>query len=328
MLGRAARWFRFLTELGRCRSSEQRRRRWAFAVSGMLHALVLACLAFILIITPQSEPSAISWLWSSGETPPSFEHVPTVELAQSFDAGGARPGTSLMNATGEFQVNVSAPTALISSPSEIASDRPSNFELLERVAAPAAGRAKASSQGEGTGSVTGNGGTKQPGFFGIHPDGTRFVYVVDCSNSMNAPHEEAKTRFQRLKLELVRSIGGLREDMQFFVIFFSSETFPMPAEELQYASPENKQFFLTWVGKARAGGGTDPASALKHALELRPDVIYLLTDGDFDEKFGKRLSKINKHRVAIHTFGFGDKAADDLLRHIAENNRGSYTYVP
>lgn len=328
MWSRTARSIRFwLADRLSCHSLEQRHRRWALAASALLHGMVLLLLGCVVLAATHPEGTPLLSFWSLA-SPDRIDVAPAAELPKWFDSGGAHVGTSLQNATGEFAVQVSAPTALISSPSEFPSDRPSNSELLERVAAPAAGRAQSEARGEGTGVSAGNGSANQPGFFGIQPSGTRFVYVVDCSNSMNAPHAEARTRFQRLKLELVKSVGGLRDDMQFFVIFFSSETFPMPATEMQFASPQNKEHFLTWVAKARAGGGTDPANAVKYALHLRPDVIYLLTDGDFDEKFGKRLDKINKHRVAIHTFGFGDKAADKLLKHIAENNRGTYTFVP
>lgn len=329
MLGRAMQsmcaWF---APTLRCRTSAQRRRRWALTASGLLHSSVLLGLAFVVLTTDQPEGAFPLAIFSKSETADRQELTPPAEVPLSFDGGGAHVGTTVLNSVGDFSVNVSTPSAFLSSPSERPSDAPSNFELLEHISVPAAGRSQAESVGEGTGTTNGNGAGSKTGFFGIHPEGTRFIYVVDCSNSMNAPHEEAKTRFQRLKLELLKSIGGLREDMQFYVIFFSSEAFPMPATEMQFASPQNKQLYLHWVAKARAFGGTDPANALKHALKLRPDVIYLLTDGDFDEKFGKRLDKINKHRVAIHTFGFGDKAADKLLRHIAENNRGTYTYVP
>jgi len=181
--------------------------------------------------------------------------------------------------------------------------------------------------GAGEGNASGDGVGK--GFFGIHALGQSFVYVVDCSKSMNRPHpSEAKTRFRRLKLELVKSIATLKPDMKFFIIFFNRHALPMPARSLQPALPLNQNQYLRWAATVRAQGDTDPREALSYALRLRPDIIYFLTDGDFQHSVVQDLKKLQQKNVDIHTFAFGNRDAEDLLKAIASANGGEYHFVP
>ncbi len=178
--------------------------------------------------------------------------------------------------------------------------------------------------GVGAGTVSGTGSQ----FFDLESAGTKFVYVLDGSASMTEPHSEARTRLERVKIELVRSIGGMPEDMQFFVIFFNRNSIPMPAEKLQPATLENKRKYLEWCARVKGGGATDPRPALKRALELQPDIIYLLTDGAFNPAAVEEVTKLNTRGVAIHAICFGDTAGESLLKSIARKNNGSYTFIP
>ncbi len=78
----------------------------------------------------------------------------------------------------------------------------------------------------------------------------------------------------------------------------------------------------------RAVGDTDPRAALRYALQLKPDVIYFLTDGSFDRRIGHELEKLVQPNAVIHTFAFGDRIGEKLLKKIAANNRGRYHYIP
>ena len=68
--------------------------------------------------------------------------------------------------------------------------------------------------------------------------------------------------------------------------------------------------------------------ALKKALELKPDVIYLLTDGVFKPDAVDEVTKLNTHGVSIHTFCIGDAAGEGLVKAIASKNNGKYMFVP
>jgi hypothetical protein len=184
--------------------------------------------------------------------------------------------------------------------------------------------------GSGTGDGGGEGDGAGEGFFGRrHPVGKSFVYVVDCSSSMGAPHESQwKTRLGRVKVELIQSIGTLSPERSFFVIFFNGGSHPMPATGLLDATPENKQKCLEWVVGVPPAGETDPRQALMTALRLQPDIIYFLTDGAFTAQVRGDLGKLRQRRSAIHTFAFGDRAGERTLQWIAKQNGGEYHFVP
>jgi hypothetical protein len=180
------------------------------------------------------------------------------------------------------------------------------------------------SAGKGNGSGKGDGH-----FFGILNAGQRIVYVVDASKSMNRPYEgEAKTRFGQLKIELARSILNLKQEQQFFIIFFNEHPNPMPAAGPENAIPQFQQKYLTWMASVQATGLTDPRPALSMALSLNPDVIYLLTDGGFPRESHADLANMRQARARIHTIAFGDPRAEGLLKAIALHNGGTFAFVP
>lgn len=185
---------------------------------------------------------------------------------------------------------------------------------------PSAGRGRGDGDGAGDGK----------GFFGSIPGKKRIVFVVDNSRSMNHKHDStAKTRFRRLKIELIKSILELPADHEFFVIFFADVMLPMPADSLQPASPQSKDHYLRWLAQVDTGGGpTDPRSAMSTALRFQPDLIYFLTDGEFQRGVNLKLQSIKQARTAIHTFAFGEKLGEEVLQDIAQKNGGEYKFVP
>ncbi len=167
------------------------------------------------------------------------------------------------------------------------------------------GRKKQAGNGHGVGTGIGNGIGNGKQFFGMGSEGKSFVYVLDCSMSMNHPHDsEAKTRFKRIKLELVNAVNHLKPDQEFFIVFFNHEAISMPANGMVAAVPENQARYLNWMQQVTAVGDTDPTAALEIALKLRPDVIYFLTDGAFSPDANEIVRSIKQSRSIIHTFTF------------------------
>ena len=78
----------------------------------------------------------------------------------------------------------------------------------------------------------------------------------------------------------------------------------------------------------RANGTTDPLSSMHMALRLRPEVIYFLTDGNFNFKTALALSRIRQPRSGIHTSTFGEREAEPLMKSLAVANRGVYRFIP
>jgi len=180
--------------------------------------------------------------------------------------------------------------------------------------------------GVGKGTGTGSGGA---GFFGLRGTAEKVVYVVDCSRSMNHPHPgPTRTRIGRVKLELLKSVRGLNENQKFFIIFFNYLAFPMPSDRMMEATDPAKLKYLRWMAEARAEGTTEPKTALMFALQLNPDIIYFLTDGDFEGHIVKEVAIANRGRIKINTIGFGDNRGEKLLKLIAEQSGGQYQFIP
>jgi hypothetical protein len=74
-------------------------------------------------------------------------------------------------------------------------------------------------------------------------------------------------------------------------------------------------------------GGTNPASALTFALNLTPETIFLLSDGEIDSKILSLLRQQNSQQTQIHTVGFLDRSGEALLKQIAADHRGEYRFI-
>ncbi|MSR56283.1 MAG: VWA domain-containing protein [Planctomycetaceae bacterium] len=309
--------------------------RGAFVASAGLHAAAGLLLAALVISHSGDLPSAEVDLSLTDEQPSqTLEHLPLTSVGESANPSGSRSGMPLPPETVPVVMEPAASLALtdsnVHSALELDPGLPSAQELAQTILGAKIARALGRGLGTGIGDGIGDGIGAGQGESLFHSSGnaTRFVYVLDCSGSMQERDSQARNRFERLKIELVRSIGGLPESHEFFVIFFNSVAVPMPARTLQRASLQNKRKYLEWVVKVQGGGDTDPHDAIAHAFRLKPDLIYLLTDGSFSDKALDAIARENTRGVAIHTFCLGDAKGESLLRRIAETNHGVYTFVP
>lgn len=133
--------------------------------------------------------------------------------------------------------------------------------------------------------------------------------------------------------ELMDSVQHLNPQQQFYVIFFSNHTYPMffpnPAHRTMLpATKQNIARLQEWINDSNAGGGTDPLDAVLHGLSLRPDAIFLLSDGEFDHHIIDTIGRQNKRKVVINTIAFINRSGEPLLQQIANANRGEYRFVP
>jgi Mg-chelatase subunit ChlD len=166
-------------------------------------------------------------------------------------------------------------------------------------------------------------------FFGIGGYGQTFVYVVDCSGSMND-----NDKFDRARYELLKSIEQLDKDQQYYVIFYNHTMYPMEPQKPLFATQDNLAKSTEWINRCEPMGGTNPMPALLLALSMKPDAIYFLTDGQFDLGVMQELRnrdrtnlKLNTHVVPIHTICFYDRSAEGMMKMIARNSGGEYRYV-
>jgi hypothetical protein len=165
---------------------------------------------------------------------------------------------------------------------------------------------------------------RKTSFFGVRERGLFFVYVVDSSGSMI---DEA--RLTRATVELRRSVLALQPPQRFEVIFYNHESNPMPGGPTpRTADTESKNLLMAWLRLIEPDGGTDPRAAMRQALALKPDAVFLLSDGAFPAGTVETITEFNPHKIPIHCIDLTGGQAGDHLRRIAAANRGRYVGRP
>jgi hypothetical protein len=196
------------------------------------------------------------------------------------------------------------------------------------------GDALGSGNGEGGGPLAmfgtpGGGGLGLKGpVFGSSGNAKKIVFVCDASGSM-------LQKFDALKRELARTVRQLRPSQSFSLIFFQEQSFKALNQSLIIATPETKRqadgFLDTIVPRAE----TNPLPALELAFKQKPELIYLLTDGDFPDNNAvlKLIQQLDKDgKVKINTIAFVNEKDKDtdfmaLLQKIAKDTGGIYRMV-
>jgi len=163
-------------------------------------------------------------------------------------------------------------------------------------------------------------------FFGLQALGQKIAFVVDTSGSMSG-----NERYLRCREELIESLKTLKPTQSYYVVFFSSKTYPMPQRRFVLAMPPNLRETIRWLEQRDPIGGTLPVPGIELALKQRPDAIYLLTDGSFDDGTPGLIHALQpntKKRIPIHTIAFENQSGEDMLKEISASTGGKYRYVP
>ncbi len=177
--------------------------------------------------------------------------------------------------------------------------------------------------GPGAGGA-GGGGAK---WFGVEARGSRFVYIVDISGSM-----AENNRLEIMKDQLIKSIDGLPENSSFHVLFFESDVVPILRRERWMESTSRwKADAIRAIRAIDSRGGTMPLKAFELAFGLRPrpDAIYFMTDGMFDREIPAVVNRLNSGspKVPIHCIAFQIRDSEPMMRQMARESGGSYTFV-
>lgn len=171
-------------------------------------------------------------------------------------------------------------------------------------------------------------------FYGIEARGNSFVFIVDSSRSMIGP------KFESAKQELLYAVQQLSVRQRFYVIFFDGTTRRMsfqesgaPEREPVPATRENIAKLAEWVANVPNGPWTNPAMSVQFALDMRPDAVFLLTDGDFTDR-GATLNVLKKRNrgaegspIPFHTICLQSRKGEPTLKNIAKSYGGTYRYV-
>jgi hypothetical protein len=189
--------------------------------------------------------------------------------------------------------------------------------------------------GGGNGKVgrAGSGGTTPNGdgeasFFGKRSRGNRFVFLIDNSGTMK------DGRLETAFLEILNSVGQMKPNQLFHVVFYSDQAYPMfhpnGIDALVPATRENKQKLEAWLTTVEMCTGGELNDAVDLATRLEPAAVYILSDGDIVESRIRRLmEKAPERPFSIHTLGMTVRNQADAanLAAIANAHRGTYTPV-
>jgi len=314
----------------------------SFGVSTLAHLLVLSLMAFFVFGT-----SIERELFTESQLAPKKQRAPLERVKADLSSAPVKKDKRTTTKTKALPITKTGPTG----------------SLDIDVPAPEVGTPN---PGDGGGTGTGQ-------LFGAGREAKSFVFVVDCSGSMTGK------RFNLAINELVYTIKKLKQDQQFYVVFFSSGTYPLfetangtnfgpPARSIasnskplskrqrraqrikrqaarrrrqrrgQRTGPRNPGGLLPatttnktqarqWIARLRPGGGTLPEEALRIAIQMRPEVVYFLTDGIIPDETPDLIRNANQYEVRVNTIALGYDGSAQLLKQIASENNGHYRFV-
>ncbi len=175
--------------------------------------------------------------------------------------------------------------------------------------------------------------------FGNGGNAKNIVFVCDASGSMT-------NKFASLKEQLNKAITKLKVPQSFDVVFFQdgkATVFSkdrLKQETMQIANADTRRNASAFLEEVTVSSTSDPMPGLTVAFARHPDLIYLLTDGDFpdNEAVYKRVKELNKpdangKKAKINTIAFIDPQKDTetefrkLLEKIATENDGTFIVV-
>jgi hypothetical protein len=168
-------------------------------------------------------------------------------------------------------------------------------------------------------------------FFGVRAAGTRFVYVIDRSASMEGRPMQAARR------ELMASLATLTPRDRFQIVCYNDRPLLVPLartarQDLLFADDASKRLAAGFLGGLSPDGSTNHLAALLAALELRPDVIFLLTDSAGSGLLDRELAYIRQvnRGAAIHSIEIAAREQPSnsrSLERLAIENGGQHTYI-
>lgn len=203
------------------------------------------------------------------------------------------------------------------------------------------GDAVGAGRGHGTGDGDGSGSTRTS-MFDLTGEGGKFVYVFDRSQSMSSvltyfidgERSLNVTPLGAAKQELLQSLEDLNESHQFQIVFYNDEySMFLNTPSLFVATYAHKQLASQFVEGMRAESQTHHLPALSAAVNCRPDVIFLLTDGEAKDELSptevKRLTRICKRQrtqVNVIQFCVSPRSSSSLMQ-LAEATGGRHRFV-
>lgn len=288
----------------------------AWLISLIFHFFGLTALV-VATINPPPLPETLNLLAASDEPieeleemvvefEPEFETEVEVEmeapdmLTESFELTALTPDAAMMSES------ISVESLMPSKPADFAGMDPNG--LMADL--------------DGLGAEVG----KMAKFFGTKAKGQRICFVVDNSASMTSG------RMETALVELDKAIDSLTAKQKFYIVFYSDTAYPLfyptPATEMVNANDKNKKLVRDWLSTVQMCWRTDGRDAITLALNMKPDLVYILGDGAFTDKADIELANTQLKGITIHTMGMQVKKSDrDKFAAIAEAHGGTYKDV-
>ncbi|HQY88553.1 MAG TPA: VWA domain-containing protein, partial [Tepidisphaeraceae bacterium] len=170
-----------------------------------------------------------------------------------------------------------------------------------------------------------------PGAAGTGSNARKVVYVCDASGSIGT----SVPRKTALISELKKAIDQLDRSQFFNIVFFSvDDPIAFSNGELMQANSVNRQRAYDFLDKVVMSGQTDPIPAIKLAFRQKPELVYLLTDGEFTDVEPQSVidtveTLSSKNSVMISTIMLDNtsEAEQETLRKIANMTGGEFSSV-
>ena len=296
-------------------------------MSGALHCVLMLVLVAILALrdeTPEGaaeEPSRSAGIVLRS-TAPEGERYDT-EDSLAVDRAAAASNSNHFSAVPSTSANASVDSFLPPAPTGIGPT------ALGAEGIPDAGNFSKGISGPPIGKTGGKGARVK--VFGVEGQGHKFVYVFDRSASMD---EDNRIGFARR--ELIASLESLDSNHQFQIIFYNQEPRLFRPSgrrgQLSLGTEQNKTAAAKFVQSITPDGATNHEKALEMAVNLRPDVIFFLTDASDGLTGGQlqRIRRLNGGRASINAIQFDQGAFDGSANfsvRLAQQNGGVFRYV-
>lgn len=291
----------------------------AAGISTVVHAAVVVVLALIAISVDRETLNVHTLVSEFEKAPEEIEQIPD-EVEVDLEVVDETLTTNIDSELAEVKLDIGDPGSATVAEMDVGAI--ASLEVgLGGLDGDALDREIGFGDGKGGGDAT---------FFGIRSSGKRFVYVIDNSKSMNGG------KFETACAELMRSVNNLNHYQSFYVVFFSDKAYPLfhpnPVTTMVPANADYKEQLASWLPSVELILKTKAKEAVLGALNMRPDGIFILTDGRFTDDTEQVLLKMVGQPVPIHTIlfvrnGKGDPKGEQTLRRISAAHNGTFRTV-
>jgi len=199
-------------------------------------------------------------------------------------------------------------------------------------------------------------------FFGSRAKARKIVFVVDVSASMKKAGSSGKRRFDLMKEELRKSVQALPAGVFYQIIFFNGPAWfagqsadkgnwheknarnfwsykndndaELPKAAMMAVKPNKIRQSLEYIDAVQMDYGTDWRSPLKMAMNLEPDLIFFMTDGEVFENPDKKPLvqdlleyNVRKSNAKINCISLMEIGAYEMMNELAEKTKGEISLV-